>query len=296
MNRDWISSTSSPSRAQRPGLRRQRREPGKAHHPRLPANAVRFADERVAVRPSLREARQGQRQRAGASARDSATGSTGCGRWCGTPARCRCSTTGATPCWNCCRHGEMLTRLPFALGPLEGHRLAIDVPALTQALGELIRSGTCSRLRSIELARTHRRKRWRLSHPTEARLARARLPSPPSPGDFHGTHVPAARPQFRSRTGTSPPTNPRSKERASTHWPSDRPMCILDPCAGEGVAIAEAAHALGREQAKAFAVEYDAERAATHAAWSIAASTGPDGHADLRSPSGCCGSTRRMAT
>src|SRR3546814_18468497 len=51
-----------------PGLRRQRREPGKAHHPRLPANAVRFADERVAVRSSLREARQSQRQRAGASA------------------------------------------------------------------------------------------------------------------------------------------------------------------------------------------------------------------------------------
>ena len=34
----------------------------------------------------------------------------------------------------------MLTRLPFALGTLEGHRLAIDVPALTQALGGLIRS------------------------------------------------------------------------------------------------------------------------------------------------------------
>ena len=34
----------------------------------------------------------------------------------------------------------MLTRLPFALGPLEGHRLSIDVPALTQALGSLIRS------------------------------------------------------------------------------------------------------------------------------------------------------------
>ena len=34
---------------------------------------------------------------------------------------------------------SMLTRLPFALGPLECHRLAIDVPALTQALGGLIR-------------------------------------------------------------------------------------------------------------------------------------------------------------
>ena len=37
---------------------------------------------------------------------------------------------------------DMLTRLPFALGPLEGHRLALDVPALTPALGELIRNGT----------------------------------------------------------------------------------------------------------------------------------------------------------
>ena len=34
----------------------------------------------------------------------------------------------------------MLARLPFALGPLEGHRLAIDVPTLTLALGSLIRS------------------------------------------------------------------------------------------------------------------------------------------------------------
>ncbi len=36
---------------------------------------------------------------------------------------------------------SMLTRLPLALGPLEGHRLAIDVPVLTQVLGGLIRSG-----------------------------------------------------------------------------------------------------------------------------------------------------------
>lgn len=43
--------------------------------------------------------------------------------------------------------------------------------------------------------------------------------------------------------------------------PSDGPMCILDPRAGEGVAIAEAAHALGSKHAKAFAVEFDAERA-----------------------------------
>lgn len=37
---------------------------------------------------------------------------------------------------------EMLTRLPFALGRLEGHRLNLDVPALTTALGDLIRCGT----------------------------------------------------------------------------------------------------------------------------------------------------------
>jgi hypothetical protein len=36
----------------------------------------------------------------------------------------------------------MLTRVPFALGPLEGHRLALDVSVLTTALGELIRNGT----------------------------------------------------------------------------------------------------------------------------------------------------------
>ncbi len=59
------------------------------------------------------------------------------------------------------------------------------------------------------------------------------------------------------------PTDEPTLERALTALaPSSGSMCILDPCAGEGVAIAEAAHALGREQVKAFAVEYDAERAA----------------------------------
>ncbi len=42
---------------------------------------------------------------------------------------------------------------------------------------------------------------------------------------------------------------------------SSGPMCILDPCAGEGVAIAEAAHALGPEQTSTYAVEFDQERA-----------------------------------
>ncbi|NMG03590.1 DUF6094 domain-containing protein [Azoarcus taiwanensis] len=58
------------------------------------------------------------------------------------------------------------------------------------------------------------------------------------------------------------PTDEPTLERAlAALAPSDRLMCILDPCAGEGVAIAEAAHALGRGQVQAFAVEYDAERA-----------------------------------
>lgn len=59
------------------------------------------------------------------------------------------------------------------------------------------------------------------------------------------------------------PTDEATLERAlSALAPSLGTMCILDPCAGEGVAIAEAAHALGREQAKVYAVEYDGERAA----------------------------------
>jgi hypothetical protein len=46
---------------------------------------------------------------------------------------------------------SMLTRLPFALGPLEGHRLVIDVPVLTQTLGSLIRNGALS----AEMSRPH---------------------------------------------------------------------------------------------------------------------------------------------
>jgi len=59
------------------------------------------------------------------------------------------------------------------------------------------------------------------------------------------------------------PTDEPTLERALAALAAadNGPMCILDPCAGEGVAIAEAAHALGREQVKAFAVEFDAERA-----------------------------------
>lgn len=35
---------------------------------------------------------------------------------------------------------NMLIQLPVALGPLEGHRLVLDVPALTDALGDMIRN------------------------------------------------------------------------------------------------------------------------------------------------------------
>jgi Uncharacterised methyltransferase family (DUF6094) len=59
------------------------------------------------------------------------------------------------------------------------------------------------------------------------------------------------------------PTDEGSLDRVLTALaPSSGPMCILDPCAGEGVAIAEVAHTLGRQQVSAYAVEYDAERAA----------------------------------
>ena len=58
------------------------------------------------------------------------------------------------------------------------------------------------------------------------------------------------------------PTDEATLERAlSALAPSVGSMCILDPCAGEGVAIAEAAHALGRACVHAYAVEYDDERA-----------------------------------
>lgn len=58
------------------------------------------------------------------------------------------------------------------------------------------------------------------------------------------------------------PTDESTLERMlSALGPANGPMCILDPCAGEGIAIAEAAHVLGRDWVRAYAVEYDAERA-----------------------------------
>ncbi len=62
------------------------------------------------------------------------------------------------------------------------------------------------------------------------------------------------------------PTDEATLERSlAALAPSHGNMVIIDPCAGEGVAIAEAAHALGRSAVTAYAVEFDAERA-QHAA------------------------------
>jgi hypothetical protein len=89
---------------------------------------------------------------------------------------------------------RMLTGLPLALGPLEGHRLALDVPALTKALGDLIRNGTLAP-RSTNWPRTHRFGVWREPSP---RACAPRVPAFPhaSPGEIHGTHVSAPGAQF----------------------------------------------------------------------------------------------------
>src|SRR3546814_20665713 len=66
--------------------------------------------------------------------------------------------------------------LPLALGPLEDHRLALDVPALTKALGELIRNGTLGATQ-YELAANAPLRRVAWAIPTAMRATRARLPS-----------------------------------------------------------------------------------------------------------------------
>ena len=58
------------------------------------------------------------------------------------------------------------------------------------------------------------------------------------------------------------PTDELTLERVlSALAPANGPMTVIDPCAGEGVAIAETAHALGRDLVSAYAVEFDGERA-----------------------------------
>ena len=65
-----------------------------------------------------------------------------------------------------------------------------------------------------------------------------------------------------AKNGYFPTDEPTLERALAALASSEGCMCICDPCAGEGVAIAEAAHALGRDQVRAYAVEYDAERAA----------------------------------
>lgn len=48
----------------------------------------------------------------------------------------------------------MLSALAFSMGPVEGYRLALDIPVLSAALGDLIRSGTLT-VDSEELAPRH---------------------------------------------------------------------------------------------------------------------------------------------
>lgn len=60
------------------------------------------------------------------------------------------------------------------------------------------------------------------------------------------------------------PTDEATIERALKALAAKDPnqaIRIIDPCAGEGVAIAEVAHHLGRENVEAYAVEYNRERA-----------------------------------
>jgi len=64
------------------------------------------------------------------------------------------------------------------------------------------------------------------------------------------------------KNGYFPTDEPTLERTLAALAPSAGSMCILDPCAGEGVALAEAAHTLGRDRVHAYAVEYDAERAA----------------------------------
>ncbi|MBL5862100.1 class I SAM-dependent methyltransferase [Serratia fonticola] len=67
------------------------------------------------------------------------------------------------------------------------------------------------------------------------------------------------------KNGYFPTDEPTLERTLSALSPSSTgTLHIIDPCAGEGVAIAEAAHALGVDQTVSYAVEYDAERA-THA-------------------------------
>jgi hypothetical protein len=65
-----------------------------------------------------------------------------------------------------------------------------------------------------------------------------------------------------AKNGYFPTDEPTLERILNALAPSDEPMHIIDPCGGEGVAIAEVAHSLGRDLTNAYVVEYDDERAA----------------------------------
>ena len=266
----------------------------KSARARLSAHAVRLADQHLAVRSALRPRTRPTPARWRSCLAIPLTGSTGCGRWCGTPARCRFSTLARCRAGPAAGAKSMLTApaaCPRASGrPSARHRRA----DADQVLGGLIRSGRARR-RTRHWPRHDRSKRWLESSLTGHARARPPLPHSSTPGDSHGCS--AARPQFR-QNGTSHRMNPRSKEH-SPHWrpPNHRTgPRILDPCAGEGVAIAEAAHALGREQVRPSPSSTTPSGTPCPATGRSLHPRRPDGHADLRQSFGCCGSTRRMAT
>ena len=54
-----------------------------------------------------------------------------------------------------------------------------------------------------------------------------------------------------AKNGYYPTDEPTLERALNALMPSDGPMCILDPCAGECAAIAELAHDMGRERVRA---------------------------------------------
>jgi len=64
-----------------------------------------------------------------------------------------------------------------------------------------------------------------------------------------------------AKAGYFPTDEPTLERCLNALEPSPGRVCILDPCAGEGAAIGEIAFDLGRDRVRAYAVEYDLERA-----------------------------------
>lgn len=74
------------------------------------------------------------------------------------------------------------------------------------------------------------------------------------------------------RNGYFPTDEPTLERALSALVPSPGSMSLLDPCAGEGVAIAEAAHALGASRSRPSPSSTTPSVPATHGNLSIAAS------------------------